>query len=57
MTTWILSVCFGVTFAMCNTERQYEYPNQQDCYKARESVLPQVGKGFAVCFPKKEKQP
>lgn len=57
MTTWILSVCFGVTFAMCNTERQYEYPNQQDCYKARESVLSQVGKGFAVCFPKKEKQP
>lgn len=53
--TWILSVCFGVSFAICHMQREYEYKTQEDCYRARESILPQIGKGHAVCAPRKEK--
>ena len=53
--TWILYVCFGMSFSLCNQIREYEYKNQEDCYRARESVLSQIGKGYAICSPKKEK--
>lgn len=53
--TWILSICFGMPFAICYMQREYEYMTQEDCYKARESILPKVGTGHAVCAPRKEK--
>lgn len=52
--TWILSICVGMSFAMCHQKVEYEYKSQEDCYRARESVLPQIGKGYAVCAPRKE---
>jgi hypothetical protein len=51
--TWILTACFGITMGLCGQHRTFEYATQADCYQARESVLPQVGKGWAVCAPKK----
>jgi len=53
--TWILSVCFGMTLGICNQHREFEYQTQEDCYKARTSILSQIGDGHAVCSPKKEK--
>ncbi len=52
--TWILSVCFGMSLGLCNQMRDYEYKTQEDCYKARESILSQLGGGHAVCAPRKE---
>ena len=51
--TWILTACFGMTMSLCHQHMTFEYATQADCYKARESVLAQVGKGWAVCAPKK----
>jgi len=53
--TWILSVCFGMSFALCHQQRVYEYKTQEDCYKARESILSKIGNGYAVCATRKEK--
>lgn len=54
--TWILAACFGMTFGLCNQYREFTYPSQDACYRARESILPQIGKGWAVCNPLKEKR-
>ena len=53
--TWVLTVCFGMTLGLCNQVREFSYPSQDACYRARESVLNQIGGGWAVCAPKKEK--
>lgn len=52
--TWLLAACFGMTFGLCNQYREFTYPSQDACYRARESILPQIGKGWAVCNPRKE---
>jgi hypothetical protein len=54
--TWILTACFGMTFGLCNQVREFEYSSQDACYKARESVLSQVGKGWVICAPRKEQK-
>ena len=47
-----LHVCFGMFFAICGSVRDYDYANMDDCIKARQQIISQVGDGYAICMPK-----
>jgi hypothetical protein len=47
-----LHVCFGMFLAICGSVRDYDYANMDECMKARQQIISQVGDGYAICMPK-----
>lgn len=66
MTTWILGICIGVTWAGCGGVRHLEFPSENSCYRALEAmktgdqpVAESSNKRntIAYCYPKKKETP
>ena len=65
MTTWILSVCIGVSWAGCGSSMRLEYPSEASCYRALKEMKTgdqpiaeseKKRNTVAVCAPKQEEK-
>lgn len=52
MTT--LTLCIGMFLATCGSLRTFDFPDYESCDKERAKQIQMVGKGYAVCAPKKK---
>jgi hypothetical protein len=53
MTT--LTLCLGMFLAICGQVREFDYQTAEACEQARKAMPASViGRGYAICAPKKE---
>lgn len=53
--TYTLTLCIGMFLSLCGQYRTYEYPNLNECERARASIPAKtIGDGYAVCAPTKQ---
>lgn len=51
---YTLTLCIGMWMHTCGQHRTFDYPTIQECERARDAFPKDViGKGYAVCAPKK----
>lgn len=53
--TWILAICTLHSWGMCGTYREFEYPNEKQCYRAIDELYKNKGQQeykYVVCSPK-----
>lgn len=56
--TYVLTLCLGMALGTCWQIRYVDYPNLQECERARDA-FPQkaIGDGYAICSPQKPRSP
>ena len=51
---YTLTLCLGMFLSICGQHKSYDYPNLQECERARDAFPKEViGDGYALCVPKK----
>lgn len=48
--TWVLYVCFNITWAGCSVVHYTEYPTEESCYRALDRMVKPKDKDEAVAY-------